>query len=472
MLNGNSLAGLSEFLAVLCILCGLWRLAAVSTSSHGIRLVCLGLLLAIFGSLLYRFGANVAASPLLNVDTYLAGIALTAGAAAAWLRSKRAQGASLAQRMALFNGLGAAGILAIAALELFTHAARGSQLLATLTAALLAAIALSGALVASAKLQEGAHRAWYLSGRPALISASLLAAIALGAHIAHAALTGDATRIPYTGLLGLFAAAGVICGLLITLPIRVADLPVAVSVGNAMTGAAVALVGWVFNMPVLMIVGMVVVGAAANLAQSAAKALGRSIGDALFWDIPAIASEQRSTDAGNAAIFMRYARKVVIVPGYGLAAAQAHHKLGEVVKLLLAAGVDVKVAVHPSAGRIPGQMDRLLADAGIAGQFIIQLADAADSFSGADIALVIGANDVVNPATSTIKSLPVFGMPTLAAGMARTLYVIKRGQGAGYSGIANPVFQGENCRMIYGDAQSVLANMIEAMKRGELAQAA
>jgi NAD(P) transhydrogenase subunit beta len=469
---GNFLLGAGGFLAVFCILYGLWRSSSVATSAYGIRIAGLGLLLAVLGEFLNRLGANVAASPQVSLNTGLAATALVVGAASAWWRSKRAQTTSLAERMALFKGMGAAGVLAIAALELFTHKAQGPALLAILSAALLAAISLSGSWVASAKLQGSAGYTWRLSGRPATIGSSLLAAIALGVYIARAAASGIAPPIPYPGLIGLFAASGVICGLLITLQIRLSDLPIAVSIGNAMTGAAVALLGWVLQMPVLMIVGMLLAGAGLSLAQSSAKAMHRLIGDALFWDFGSTASAARPIDAGNAAIFMRYARTVVIVPGYGLAAAQAHHKLAELISLLLAAGVDVKVAVHPMAGRMPGQMDGLLADAGIAANLIVQLAEAVDSFGSADFALVIGANDVVNPAAGAIKSLPLFGMPILNAGMARTLYVIKRGNGAGYAGIANPVFHGENCSMIYGEAQSVLANMIEAMKLGELSAAA
>jgi len=471
MSMGNSLLGAAGFLAVFCILYGLWRLSSVSTSAYGIRIAGLGLLLAVLGEFLYRFGANAAASPQ-SFNTGLAAAALVLGVAAAWWRSKRAQTTSLAQQMALFNAMGAAGVLIISALELFAHHPQGPALFAILTAALLAAICLSGSWIASAKLQGSAGYTWGLAGRPAVISSALLAAIALGAYIARAVMTGIAPPIPVAGLIGLFAASGVICGLLITLPIRAADLPIAVSIGNAMTGVSVALLGWVLQMPVLMIVGMVVAGAGLSLAQSSAKAMHRVIGDAVFWDLGSMAAAPRPIDAGNAGIFMRYAQKVIIVPGYGLAAAQAHHKLGELMRLLLAAGVDVKVAVHPLAGRMPGQMDGLLADAGIADNLIVQLTDVADSFSNADVALVIGANDVVNPAASAIKSLPVFGMPTLNAGMAKTLYVIKRGDGTGYAGIANTVFHAENCSMIYGEAQSVLANMIEAMKLGELSAAA
>jgi NAD(P) transhydrogenase subunit beta len=469
---GNSLMGAGGFLAVFCILYGLWRLSSLSTSVYGIRIAGLGLLLAVIGEFLDRFGAHAAATPRVSFNAALAATALALGAAAAWWRSRRPHATSLAERLALFNGLGAAGVSTIAALELFTRHAQGPALLAILTAALLAAISLSGSWVAAAKLQGSAGYTLRLSGRPAMIGSSLLAAIALGVYIARTALTGIAAPVPYAGLIGLFAGSGVLCGLLITLPIRVADLPIAVSIGNAMTGVAIALLGWVLHVPVLMIVGMLVAGAGLSLAQSSAKALNRLIGDTVFWDIGTMASAARPIDAGNAGIFMRFARKVVIVPGYGLAAAQAQHKLAEFIQLLLAAGVDVKVVVHPFAGRMPGQMEGLLADAGIADNLIVQLAEAADSFAGADVALVIGANDVVNPAAGAIKSLPFFGMPVLNAGMAKTLYVIKRGHGAGYAGIANPVFNGENCSLIHGEAQSVLANMIEAMKLGELSAAA
>jgi NAD(P) transhydrogenase subunit beta len=469
---GISLLSVGGLLAVFCVLIGLWRLASVSTSAYGLRLAGLGLLLAFVVAVLRRFDANAAVSPLTTFNLRLAATALLAGAAVAWWRSRRVPGISHEQRMAWCNGMGAAGVLSVAALELIARSPQGAALFAILAAALLAAISLSGALVTSAKLRGSAGYTVRLSGRPALIGASLLAAIGLGFYIARAAAAGISAPIPYAGLIGLLAGTGAICGLLITLPVIAADLPIAASVGNALTGAAAALLGWVLQIPVLMIIGMVVAGAATGLAQSSAKVLRRSIGDALFWEMSSGPSATRPIDAGNAGMFLRYARKVIVVPGYGLAAAQAHHKLAELINLLLAAGVDVKVAVHPSAGRFPGQLDGLLADAGIAPHLNVQPAEGVDCFSGADIALVIGANDVVNPSAAGIKSLPLFGMSILNVGLAKTLYVIKRGQGSGFAGIANPTFHGENCSMVHGDAQSVLAEMIEAMKRGELAVAA
>jgi NAD(P) transhydrogenase subunit beta len=161
---------------------------------------------------------------------------------------------------------------------------------------------------------------------------------------------------------------------------------------------------------------------------------------------------------------MRYAKSVIVVPGYGLAVAQAEGKLYDFVKLLIAAGVSVKFAIHPVAGRMPGQMDVLLAEAGVPYDLIFQLDDINDEFKDTDVALVIGANDVVNPAARTDKASPIFGMPILNADQAKKVYVIKRGQGKGYAGIVNGLFYGENCNMVYGDAQAELVKMIEAVR--------
>jgi len=161
---------------------------------------------------------------------------------------------------------------------------------------------------------------------------------------------------------------------------------------------------------------------------------------------------------------MRYASSVIVVPGYGLAVAQAEQKLYEFVKLLQAAGVGVKFAIHPVAGRMPGQMDVLLAEAGVPYDLIFQLEDINEEFKDTDVALIIGANDVVNPAARTDKTSPIFGMPILDADKAKKVYVIKRGEGKGYAGIVNGLFYAENCNMVYGDAQAVLVQMIEAVR--------
>jgi len=203
-----------------------------------------------------------------------------------------------------------------------------------------------------------------------------------------------------------------------------------------------------------------------------AKAMNRSVRNVLFTHFGAVTQHKergitgslKPVEAADAGIFMRYARSVIVVPGYGLAVAQGQQKLYEFVKLLQAADVAVRFAIHPVAGRMPGQMDVLLAEAGVPYDLIFQLEDINDDFATTDIVLVIGANDVVNPAAHTDKSSPIFGMPILNADKARKVYVIKRGEGKGYAGIENELFYADNCNMVYGDAQAVLVRMIEAVR--------
>ena len=219
----------------------------------------------------------------------------------------------------------------------------------------------------------------------------------------------------------------------------------------------------------LMIAGTVVGSAGTLLTLLMARAMNRSVSNVLFSNFGAAEDEADSefegsmkpAEASDAAIAMRYAEKVIIVPGYGLAVAQAQHKLYEFVKLLQAEGVDVKFAIHPVAGRMPGHMNVLLAEAGVPYDIIYDLNE---EFATADVAMVIGANDVVNPAARTKKSSPIYGMPILNVDQARQVYVVKRGQGKGYSGIENELFYLDNTHMVYGDAQKVMVEMISAVK--------
>jgi NAD(P) transhydrogenase subunit beta len=208
-----------------------------------------------------------------------------------------------------------------------------------------------------------------------------------------------------------------------------------------------------------------------------AKAMNRSVPNILFTNFGDVSHAQQGEITGSlkpispsdAGIYMRYADSVIIVPGYGLAVAQAQEKLYDFVKLLLAAGVDVKFAIHPVAGRMPGHMDVLLAEAGVPYDMIYQLEDINEEFAHTDVALVIGANDVVNPAARNDKSSPIYGMPILNADMAKQVYVVKRGEGKGYAGVVNELFYAENCEMVYGDAQAVLVQMIESVRSMALA---
>jgi NAD(P) transhydrogenase subunit beta len=257
-----------------------------------------------------------------------------------------------------------------------------------------------------------------------------------------------------------------------TLPIGGADMPVVISVYNAFTGLAVGLEGYVLQNPALMIAGMLVGAAGLLLTLLMAKAMNRSVAKILFASFGpgkkrkqgTIKGSLKPVQASDAGIFMRYAKSVIIVPGYGLAVSQGQGKLYDFVKLLQAAGVSVKFAIHPVAGRMPGQMDVLLAEAGVPYDLIVQLSDVNEEFKDADVALVIGANDVVNPEARTDKTSPIYGMPILNADQAKKCYVVKRGDGKGYAGIVNPLFYADNTFMVYGDAAAVCVSMTEAVR--------
>jgi H+-translocating NAD(P) transhydrogenase subunit beta len=238
-----------------------------------------------------------------------------------------------------------------------------------------------------------------------------------------------------------------VLGVTMTLPIGGADMPVVISLYNALTGLAVAFEGFVLNNAAMIIAGTVVGSAGTLLTQLMAKAMNRSLGNVLFAGFG---------DTGGTA--------VIVVPGYGMAVAQAQHKVWEMCQLLIERGVTVKFAIHPVAGRMPGHMNVLLAEAGVPYDLIADLDEINAEFETADVALIIGANDVVNPVARTDKSSPIYGMPILNADKAKNVIVIKRGQGAGFSGIENALFFLDNTRMLYGDGQKAASELIAAVK--------
>jgi NAD(P) transhydrogenase subunit beta len=375
--------------------------------------------------------------------------------------------------VALYNGMGGGAAGAIAAVELFGDKATGTpELGITLLGALIGAVSLSGSLIAWAKLDGKINKPVRIRGQQIVNAIVMIAALVVGGLIVFQATSGVGFLLSLPAWIGVFFGLALLFGVLMTLPIGGADMPVVISIYNAFTGLAVGLEGFVLQNPALMIAGMVVGAAGLLLTLLMAKAMNRSVANVVFTNFGETAKQKpgaikgslKPTEAGDAGIAMRYASSVIIVPGYGLAVAQGQQKLYEFVKLLQGAGVKVRFAVHPVAGRMPGQMDVLLAEAGVPYDLIFQLEDINDDFATTDIALVIGANDVVNPAARTDKSSPIFGMPILNADKAKQVYVVKRGEGKGYAGIVNALFYGDNCNMVYGDAQAVLIKMIEAVR--------
>ncbi len=465
--------GTTDLAAAFLFMYGLKRMSSPVTAPSGIFVAGLGMLTAVLASFLYIFGVSAAAQPHLVVNIGLALIALVVGGGAAWWSGKKAAMTSMPQMVALYNGMGGGAAGAIAAVELFGNKTHGvTQMVVTLMGALIGAVSLSGSLIAWAKLDGVINHPLRVKGQQVFNGAVMLAMLAVGGYIVFAAQSGAEPVIAMPVLIGAFFGCALVFGVLMTLPIGGADMPVVISIYNAFTGLAVGLEGFVLQNPALMIAGMVVGAAGLLLTLLMAKAMNRSVSNVLFTNFglatkhkqSAIKGSLKPTEAGDAGIFMRYAKTVIIVPGYGLAVAQGQQKLYEFVKLLQAAGVTIRFAVHPVAGRMPGQMDVLLAEAGVPYDLIFQLDDINDDFATTDVALVIGANDVVNPAARTDKSSPIFGMPILNADKAKHVYVVKRGEGKGYAGIVNALFYEDNCNMVYGDAQAVLVKMIEAVR--------
>jgi NAD(P) transhydrogenase subunit beta len=377
------------------------------------------------------------------------------------------------QMVAIYNGMGGGAAGAIAAVELFGGKAPGTiQLVVTLLGALIGAISMSGSLIAWAKLQGVLKKPLRVRGQQYFNILVLLGTLAVAGYLVYVAQDASSQLLPTPQLIYLFFGCALIYGILMTLPIGGADMPVVISIYNAATGLAVGLEGFVLGNPALMIAGMVVGAAGTLLTLLMAQAMNRSVANVLFTNfggspkhkVGHIKGSMKPTAAADAGIAMRYAKSVIVVPGYGLAAAQGQQKLYEFVKLLQTADVAVKFAIHPVAGRMPGQMDVLLAEAGVPYDLIFQLDDINEEFKTTDVALVIGANDVVNPAARTDKSSPIFGMPILNADQAKQVYVVKRGQGKGYADIVNLLFYADNCNMVYGDAAAVMAQMIEAVR--------
>jgi H+-translocating NAD(P) transhydrogenase subunit beta len=466
--------GTTDLVAAFLFLFGLKRMSSPATAASGIRVAGIGMVAAVLVSFLYIFTLDAAAAPHLLVNLGLVLVALAIGGVGAWFVGRKVAMTAMPQMVAIYNGMGGGAAGGIAAVELFGSRAQGTaQLVVTLLGALIGAVSMSGSVIAWAKLQGVLGKPLRFSGQRILNGLVFLAALGVGGWIVFVTLDGVTPVLSVANWITIFFGVALLFGILMTLPIGGADMPVVISIYNALTGLAVGFEGYVLGNPALMIAGMVVGAAGLLLTLLMAKAMNRSVANVLFSNFGvapakgkhgAITGTERETQASDAAIKMRYASSVIIVPGYGLAAAQGQQKLYEFVKLLLAAKVQVRFAIHPVAGRMPGQMDVLLAEAGVPYDLIFQLDTINADFASTDIVLVIGANDVVNPAARTDKSSPIFGMPILDADKAKQVYVIKRGQGKGYSGIVNALFYEPNCNMVFGDAQAVLVKMIEAVR--------
>ncbi|MBV9513604.1 MAG: NAD(P)(+) transhydrogenase (Re/Si-specific) subunit beta, partial [Mycobacteriaceae bacterium] len=344
---------------------------------------------------------------------------------------------------------------------------------ASLFAAIIGSISFWGSIIAFGKLQE------ILSGRPIGVGKAqqplnillLLAAIASAIVIGLAAHPGQGASLWW--MIGLLAAAGVL-GLMVVLPIGGADMPVVISLLNAMTGLSAAAAGLALGNTAMIVAGMIVGASGSILTNLMAKAMNRSIpaivaggfggGGVAVSGGDDVDRTVKSTSAADAAIQMAYANQVIVVPGYGLAVAQAQHAVKDMASLLEDKGVAVKYAIHPVAGRMPGHMNVLLAEADVEYDAMKEMDDINDEFARTDVAIVIGANDVTNPAARNEPSSPIYGMPILNVDKAKSVIVLKRSMNSGFAGIDNPLFYDEGTTMLFGDAKKSVTEVSEELK--------
>jgi len=374
------------------------------------------------------------------------------------------------QMVALFNGVGGGAAALVAVLEL--DEAMGSHadsdwftLAATAFTILVGSVSFAGSVVTFAKLQDlMTSRPVIFPGLPVVFGATLIGSVALGVLMVRDAATWMGISLAVLGLLA---------GLLLVLPVGGADVPIVISLLNAFTGLTVAAGGYVLSNTLLLVAGTLVGASGTFLTLLMAKAMGRSVANILFGALKGgstlgagTASDRpvKSAGAEDIAILLGYAERVIIVPGYGLAVAQAQHTLRELVDVLISRGIEVDYAIHPVAGRMPGHMNVLLAEAQVPYEQLKEMDDINGDFKNADVVLVVGANDVVNPAAKTSPGAPIYGMPILNADEAKQVVFMKRSMRPGFAGIENELLYEPTTTLFFGDAKESLGKLLNAVK--------
>lgn len=448
----NSLLAPVYLLASILFILAIRGLASPETARRGNLLGIVGMILAILVTI---------ASPLVSEYSYTL-IAIVLGAGIGIFSGLKVKMTSLPQMIAAFNGLGGLAAVFIALAEIL---AGSPTWLESALGLLIGAVAFSGSMIAFAKLQGLLPAKALLF--PLQQPLNLILSLAVIALTVLFTLNGD-QQIFYW-----LAGLSILLGFLLVLPIGGADMPVVISVLNSYSGWAAVGIGFSLNNMLLIIVGAIVGASGAILSYIMVKAMNRSLLSVMLGGFgaetktSAAHGENKTAKAGSphdAAFIMENANKVIIVPGYGMAVAQAQHVLNEMAKDLVSRGVEVKFAIHPVAGRMPGHMNVLLAEANVPYEDVFELEDINREFATADVAYVIGANDVTNPLARTDPSSPIYGMPVLDVEKAKTVFFVKRSLASGYSGVDNPLFYADNTVMLYGDAKKVTEEIVKALE--------
>jgi H+-translocating NAD(P) transhydrogenase subunit beta len=380
---------------------------------------------------------------------------------------------AMPQMVALFNGVGGGAAALVALAEFHARVPDPGRLsaessISIVLSALIGSVSFAGSMIAFAKLQE------LIRGRPIVYPGQKVGNLVLLAALVGVGIVLVAGPERQAILVGLIAGA-LLFGVLFVLPIGGADMPVVISLLNAFTGIAASATGFVLHENVLIVSGMLVGASGTLLTLMMARSMGRSVANVFFGafgQLPAGAEavvedadgQVRSATADDVAVMLAYARRVVIVPGYGLAVAQAQHDVRKLADELERRGVDVRYAIHPVAGRMPGHMNVLLAEANVPYDQLYEMDRINSDFPETDVALVIGANDVTNPAARNQTGSPIYGMPILDVDRAKNVVVIKRSMRPGFAGIDNPLYRDPKTVMLFGDAKQAVSDLVEDIK--------
>jgi len=451
---------------------GLSRMNSPATARNGNLVSAGGMTIAIVATAILILAEELAGDGISAIVWGIIIIGIVLGGGLGLYTARTVKMTAMPQLVSLFNAVGG-GAAALIAIEDYLRlagigdAVRIDTNIFIVLDIIIGSITFTGSIIASGKLQG------LIPGKPILIPGGRLVTIGLAAVTVVSAAILFATGTPNLGLMLLILAAALIFGVTMTLPIGGADMPVVISLLNSFTGTAVAMAGFVIENPVLIIAGALVGAAGAILTKLMADAMNRSVLNIMIGGFGGGEGEAgaeagpggsvRAIGVDDVAIQLAYAQHVIVVPGYGLAVAQAQHAVRELAELLEKKGVDVKYAIHPVAGRMPGHMNVLLAEANVPYPQLKEMEDINPEFARCDVALVIGANDVTNPAARRPGS-PVSGMPILDVDQAKSIVVIKRSMGRGYAGIDNELYTNEKTGMLFADAKEGLAALTAAVK--------
>lgn len=449
-------------IASVTFILGLKMLGHPETARKGNLIAAFGMTLAIFGTI-FIHDREIA-----SVIYYLIGLAILIGTIIGWAVARKVGMTKMPELVSIFNGMGGASAALIGLIEFHHYVGEQLSILTIIAGLIIGSISFSGSMIAWAKLNGTLNKPIRLPSYNIVNNILLVGILAFGAYIV---LSGsDSTLFLY-----LIFIAAILYGILFVMPIGGADMPVVISLLNSFTGLAAAFAGFLYGNMVMLTGGILVGSAGTILTFAMCDAMNRPLASVIFGAFgegttdsessgKSITGNIKKTTPSDAAILLNYANQVIIVPGYGLAVAQAQHVIHELELLLEKKGVPVKYAIHPVAGRMPGHMNVLLAETNVDYDKLIEMEDINSEFQNTDAVLVVGANDVVNPAAHNDPASPIYGMPILDVENAKSIIINKRSMNPGYAGIENELFFNQKTSMLFGDAKDALTKLVQELK--------